>query len=152
MSTDEVLPGRLEEIVSDFEICEGREKLELLLDYALNFPPFPERLQRPDRVDDVPECMTPVQMAAEVEEGRLNFYFDIPQESPTVRGYAALIMQGINGLASEDILRIPPDFYLRMGLQEVLTPQRMNGMAAILAHVKRRALQEMEAVDQSNSG
>ena len=152
MSDVEVLPGRLEEIVSDFELCEGREKLELLLDYALSFPPFPERLQRPDSVDDVPECMTPVQMAAEAEDGHIDFYFDVPSESPTVRGYAALIMQGVNGLSAEDILKIPSDFYLRMGLQEVLTAQRMNGMAAILAHVKRRALQEMQAADQSESG
>ena len=137
------LPARLDEIVADFELCEGREKLELLLDYARSFPAFPAHLQLPDEMEEVPECMTPVQMASEVRNGGIYFYFTVPEESPTVRGYAALMMEGLNGSAPEQVLAIPVDFYLRMGLQHVLTPQRLNGMAAILAHVKRRAAAEL---------
>ena len=144
MTDSNSLPARLEEIVNDFEVCEGREKLEMLLDYARNFPAFPTHQQRPDEMEEVPECMTPVQMAAEVKDGGLYYYFVVPEESPTVRGYAALMMEGLNGSAPEQVLAIPADFYLRMGLQHVLTAQRLNGMAAILAHVKRRAATELK--------
>jgi cysteine desulfuration protein SufE len=144
MSSNSRLPGRLEEIVADFELCEGREKVELLLDYARRFPPFPERLQKPGQLEDVPECMTPVQMSSEINDGRLTFYFDVPEEAPTVRGYAALMMEGLNGSTPEEVLSIPADFYLRMGLGQVLSAQRLNGMAAILAHVRRRAAAELE--------
>lgn len=144
MTGKDGLPARLEEIVSDFEISEGREKLELLLDYARNFPAFPAHLQQPGQMEEVPECMTPVQMTAEVKDGRMFFHFIVPEESPTVRGYAALMMEGVNGSTPEQVLAIPADFFLRMGLQNVLTAQRLNGMAAILAHVKRRAAGEMK--------
>ena len=144
MTNSHSLPARLEEIVNDFEVCEGREKLEMLLDYARSFPAFPAHMQRPDEMEEVPECMTPVQMAAEVKDGALYYYFLVPEESPTVRGYAALMMEGLNGSAPEQVLAIPADFYLRMGLQHVLTAQRLNGMAAILAHVKRRAAAEIK--------
>lgn len=144
MSLSGKLPERLEEIVSDFELCEGREKLELLLDFARRFQPFPNHLQKPDVMEEVPECMTPVQMASEVKDGRLYFHFIVPEESPTVRGYASLMMEGLNGSMPEDVLSLPADFYIRMGLQHVLTPQRLNGMAAILAHVKRRAAAELQ--------
>ena len=144
MSDVNALPARLEEIVADFEMLEGREKLELLLDYASRFPPFPEYLQKPGDIEEVPECMTPVQMAAEVKDGRLYYHFVVPDESPTVRGYASLMMEGLNGCTPEQVLALPSDFYLRMGLQHVLTAQRLNGMAAILAHVKRRAAMELE--------
>jgi len=137
------LPARLEEIVTDFEMCEGSEKLELLLDYARSFPPFPEHLQKPETMEDVPECMTPVQMAAEVKDGRLYFHFIVPPESPTVRGFAAVMMEGVNGSTPEEVLALSGDFYLRMGLQGVLSGQRLNGMSAILAHVKRRAAMEL---------
>lgn len=140
------LPARLEEIVSDFELSEGREKLELLLDYARHFPAFPANLQAPGQMEEVPECMTPVQMTAEASDGKLYFHFIVPEESPTVRGYAALMMEGVNGSTPEQVLAIPADFFLRMGLQNVLTPQRLNGMAAILAHIKRRAAREIKAV------
>jgi len=144
MSLSGKLPDRLEEIVSDFELCEGREKLELLLDFARSFPPFPDHLQKPDDKEEVPECMTPVQMASEVKDGRMYFHFIVPEESPTVRGYAALMMEGLNGSVPEDVLSLPADFYIRMGLQHVLTAQRLNGMTAILAHVKRRAAAELQ--------
>jgi len=137
------LPARLEEIIADFEQCEGREKLELLLEYARSFPVFPVHLQRPDQMEAVPECMTPVQMSSEIKDGGIYYYFVVPEESPTVRGYAALMMEGVNGSMPEQVLAIPVDFYLRTGLQHVLTPQRLNGMSAILAHVKRRAAAEL---------
>lgn len=143
MSGPGKLPARLEEIVTDFEVCEGSEKLELLLDYARSFPPFPEHLQKPEQMEDVPECMTPVQMAAEVKDGRLYFHFIVPPESPTVRGFAAVMMDGVNGSTPDEVLALPGDFYLRMGLQRVLSGQRLNGMSAILAHVKRRAAMEL---------
>ena len=144
MTDSNSLPARLEEIVNDFEVCEGREKLEMLLYYARSFPAFPAHLQRPDEMEEVPECMTPVQMAAEVKDGALYYYFLVPEESPTVRGYAALMMEGLNSSAPEQVLAIPADFYLRMGLQHVLTAQCLTGMAAILAHVKRRAATELK--------
>lgn len=144
MSEVSGLPERLEEIVSDFAMCEGSEKVELLLDYARTFPAFPEHLQKPEEMEEVPECMTPVQMTSEIKNNGIYYYFIVPEESPTVRGYASLMMQGLNGCTPEQVLGLPNDFYIRMGLQDVLSAQRLNGMAAILAHVKRRAAEQLK--------
>lgn len=134
------LPPRLGEIVEDFALCEGREKLELLLEYAESLPPLPEHLVgRLADMESVPECMTPVSVAAEQSGSGLVFHFAVPAESPTVRGFASIMAQGLQDSAAENVLAIPADFYLAMGLQDVLTAQRMNGMSAILAHVKRQA-------------
>jgi len=38
------LPERLAEIVEDFGLCEGREKLELLLQYSDSLPALPEHI------------------------------------------------------------------------------------------------------------
>lgn len=139
------MPGRLKEIIEDFQLCEGREKLELLLQFAGQMPALPERLQRDrSQMEFVPECMTPVYVQAETQDGRMTFYFDVPDESPTVRGYAALMGDGLRGATPEQVLGVPGDFYLQMGLEKVLTHQRLNGIAAILAHMKRLALQALE--------
>lgn len=118
----------------------GPEKLEYLLSFSEELPPLPEWLQeRRDNMEPVPECMTPVFIYAERDDGRLNFYFDVPPESPTVRGYAAILQEGVRDVTPEQVLRIPDDFYYRMGLNQVLSSQRINGMMAILAHMKRLA-------------
>ena len=136
------MPARLKEIIDDFQLSEGREKLELLLQYAEQMPPLPDWLQHDrSQMEFVPECMTPVYVHAELDAGQLTFYFDVPDESPTVRGYAALMGEGLNGATPEQVLSVPGDFYQQMGLDKVLSHQRLNGITAILAHMKRLAIE-----------
>lgn len=138
------IPARLQEIIEDFQWCEGREKLELLLQFAESMPPMPEQFaDQTNDMQQVHECMTPVYMRAENQDGKLYYYFAVPESAPTVRGFASVMMAGLNGSTPEDVLQVPGDFYLRMGLEGVLTHQRLNGIAAILAHMKSLAVNEL---------
>jgi cysteine desulfuration protein SufE len=141
--TDKV-PPRLEEIVEEFGEVEGQEKLELLLEYSENMPPLPDWLNKETNMEQVHECMTPVFVHAEQENGGMVFYFDVPPESPTVRGYAAILGEGLRGVPPEQIVTIPTDFYLRMGLHKVLSQQRLRGITALLAYLKRLAREKLQ--------
>lgn len=135
------LPKKLNEIVEEFALCEGQEKLEHLLYYAQQLEPLPEWLAGArEEMEQVHECMTPVFIHAHWEDGRLTYYFDVPAESPTVRGFAAFLSEGINGSTPAQVADIPDAFYLRTGLNQVLSPQRLNGLSGILANMKRLAL------------
>lgn len=141
--TQAALPPRLQEIVEEFKWAEGSEKLELLLEFAKQMPPLPERFHAAhDGMEQVHECMTPVFVTAELDNGGLHYFFDIPPESPTIRGYAGLLSAGVEGATPEQVVRIPSDFYEDMGLQDVLTPRRLNGVHAMLAYLKRLAQRE----------
>ena len=134
------IPDRLQEIVDDFSFCVGQEKLEYLLEFAEKLPPLPEWLHdQRETMDQVHECMTPVFVFVEREDesGNLHFHFDIPPEAPTVSGFAAILQQGLDNTTPEIVLGIPDMFYRDMGLQTVLSGQRLNGMTAMLAHMKR---------------
>lgn len=134
------LPPRLQEIVEDFTYCEGQEKLEYLLELSDSLRPLPKWLhEKREGMDEVHECMTPVFVIAEQENNQFHFHFDIPPEAPTVRGFAAALQQGLDGATTEQIQAIPNEFYLETGLQEVLSGQRLNGISAILAHMKALA-------------
>ncbi len=142
--SQDALLARLQRIVEDFQYAEGSEKLELLLEYSRRMPPLPEWLQgHREQMEQVHECMTPVFVHAELRDGGMQFHFDIPPESPTVRGYAALLAEGLNGATPEEILRVPNDFHAAMELEGVLSPRRVNGIYAILAHMKRLATREL---------
>jgi cysteine desulfuration protein SufE len=138
------IPPKLAEIIEDFQWSEGREKLELLIQYAEQFPSFPDHLKNIlGKMESVPECMTPVQMISEIQDEKMMFYFEVPEESPTVRGFASMISAGLNGSTPKEVLNVPNDFYRLMGLDQVLTNQRLNGISAILAHMKRMAVQQL---------
>ena len=135
------IPPALQEIIDEFRWAEGQEKVELLIQYAENLPPLPEALAgERAKMDMVQECMTPVFVQAEMKDGKMAFHFDVPTESPTVRGFAAFMKQGLDGSTPEEILHVPGDFFQEMGLQQVLSFQRLNGLGAMLAHMKRLAV------------
>ncbi|GAB4280688.1 MAG: SufE family protein [Candidatus Promineifilaceae bacterium] len=137
------LPPKLQEIIEDFSYCEGQEKLEYLLELAESLPPLPTHFaDKRDEMDEVHECMTPVFIYPEWQDGKIFFHFDIPPEGPTVRGYAALLQKGLGWAEPKTVLAIPDLFYLEMGLQEVLSGQRLNGISAMLAHMKNLARQK----------
>jgi cysteine desulfuration protein SufE len=144
MSEENTLPAALAEIVDNFLWCEGQEKIELLLQYSESMPPLPPELAADHaQMEQVHECMTPVFVHADLVDGGMKFYFDVPKESPTVRGFAAILGAGLDGVSPQQILQIPADFYVQMGLQNVLTHQRLNGIGAILAYIKRLAAQKL---------
>ncbi len=136
------LPPKLQEIVDDFASMTREEKVESLIAYSESLPPLPERLKAErDKMDPVPECMTPVQLIAEKQAGNgIIFHFDIPPQSPTVRGLAAILANGLNGSQAEEILSVPTDFFAPMKLEEAITQQRINGFIGVLAHMKQAAL------------
>ena len=118
------------------------EKLETLIGYAESFPPLPERFKDArSKMEPVPECMTPVFLIAEKEpDNGIEFHFDIPPQSPTVRGLASILINGMNGLTLEEILSVPADFYLPMKLEEAVSQQRLNGFVNVWAHMKHAAV------------
>ena len=80
---DNLIPPKLMEIISDFELSEGREKIELLLQYSEQMPGLPARIQEQhDSMDFVQECMTPVYVIAERDASGMHFFFDVPGRIP----------------------------------------------------------------------
>jgi cysteine desulfuration protein SufE len=140
------LPKKLQEIVDDIASMSREEKLETLIAYAESLPPLPASLKgERDKMEAVPECMTPVFLSAEKQANDgIIFHFDIPPQSPTVRGLANILREGLNGCKPEEILSIPADFYLPMNLQEAVSQQRINGFTGVLAHMKHVVVPYLE--------
>jgi cysteine desulfuration protein SufE len=140
------LPPKLQEIVDDFASMSREEKIESLIAYSESLPPLPDRLKdEREKMDPVPECMTPVFLFGEKgPDGGVTFHFDIPPQSPTVRGLAGILATGLNGCKPEEILTVPADFFTPMNLQEAITQQRINGFIGVLAHMKQAAVKTLE--------
>lgn len=131
------LPSRLAQIVETFSSAPKEFRVEALLDFAKRLPPLPDELAS-HQLEQVQECQTPFFLASKIEDGKVRLFFDAPPESPTVRGYAGILAAGLDGETPEAILEVDNDFYLNMGLDEVVTPLRLRGMGAIIFRLKQQ--------------
>jgi cysteine desulfuration protein SufE len=144
------VPAALERIVELFAGAPKELRLEALLDYSKRLPALPPRLaENREAMEQVPECQTPFFLASDVgEDGRVALWFDVPLEAPTTRGFAGILSAGLNGATAREVLELPNDFYLRMGLAEAISSQRLRGIGAILARLKRQVADRLAAREQ----
>lgn len=132
-------PASLEDIREEFLAVEPRERLMLLLEYADDLPPLPERLgDSPDLLERVPECQAPVFVKAEVDDGVVHVHATAPPEAPTTRGFASVLAHGLDGLSRDEALAVPDDFPDTLGLTAAVSPLRLRGMTGMLARIKRQ--------------
>jgi cysteine desulfuration protein SufE len=144
VTTAGTLNPRLQDIVDDFDALSGQEKLQLLLEFSAELPPLPERFaEHRDLLEAVPECQSPLFLAVEVDDdGIVHLFFDAPPEAPTTRGFASILYSGLDGLSAAEILATPPEFTTSLGLQDLVSPLRLRGMAAMLARIKRQVQEQ----------
>jgi cysteine desulfuration protein SufE len=142
--TAATLNPRLQEIADDFNALPGTERLQLLLDFSDELPSLPTRYaEHPDLLEPVPECQSPLFLAVEVEpDAIVHLFFDAPREAPTTRGFAGILHAGLDGLSADEVLATPGEFTSQLGLQELVSPLRLRGMAAMLARIKRQIHQQ----------
>lgn len=144
------MPERLQEIVLQFAAAPREIRVQALLGYSRKVPPLPADLaQDRGRLEQVHECQTPFFLATDVDgDGAVHLHFDCPPEAPTVRGFAGILREGLEGEHYSDVLDVPPDFYSGMGLQEVVSALRLRGMGAILARLKRQLRETTEGTQE----
>lgn len=133
------IPSKLAEIVGLFASVPRDVKLQALLDYSRRLAPLPPELASSDRFERVEECQSPLFLHAELHDGgAVSLYFDAPQEAPTTRGFAGILAEGLADATAEEILALPNDFYMELGLESVVSPLRMRGMGAMVFRIKRQ--------------
>ena len=143
--TTHALPAALAEIVDDFQALTEPERLQLLLEFSRELPELPDRLKNhPELLEQVVECQSPLFLTIEMEKDEagpadtVRLFFKAPPEAPTTRGFAGVLLEGLDGLTAEEILAVPDDMPELLGLTRAITPLRMRGMTAMLGRIKRK--------------
>lgn len=137
------LPDALSEIRDEFLAVGEKDRLTLLLEFANELPDLPARYaDHPDLLERVEECQAPVYLFVEVDEDSVaHLFLTAPREAPTTRGFASILVQGLEGLSAADVLAVPDDFPQTIGLAKAISPLRLRGMTGMLARIKRQIRQ-----------
>lgn len=136
--SESALPPSLAAIREDFLALSVQDRLQLLLEFSDTLPVVPEELVDPDAWERVEECQSPVFITVDTTPAEVIVYASAPEESPTTRGFASILVQGLHGMNPQQVLAVPPDFPLQLGLQTAVSMLRLRGMSGMLWRIKRQ--------------
>ncbi|MFN0054107.1 MAG: SufE family protein [Planctomycetales bacterium] len=130
---------KLDQLLAEFDENDPEIALETLMEFSETLPPT-ARVQggvSPDPGCRIQECQTPVYLWVEVRDGGVHLEASVTEKSPTVRGFVALLVEGLAGATPAEVLQLPDDFLPRLGLSETLGMTRRRGFLGIVSRIKR---------------
>ena len=130
----------IDSIMSDFEFLDDWEdRYRYVIDLGKELPPYPDDAR--DAVHKVQGCVSQVWLKTLPQGGNdpvMEFLGD--SDAHIVRGLVAIVLALYSGRKASEILTIEPEAILKkLGLDEHLTPQRSNGLRAMVARIRREA-------------
>jgi cysteine desulfuration protein SufE len=138
------LPTKLAEISDDFLALGDNDRIQMLLEFALDLPELPERYHdHPELFERVEECQSPVYIFVEIDaEDKVHVDATAPEQAQTTRGFASILAEGLSGLTSIQVLEVSDDFPNMLGLAKIISPLRLRGMAGMLRRIKRQVTEK----------
>jgi len=124
-------------LVAEFQaIPEWEERYKRIIARGRTLAAMPEALKTED--NKVRGCASQVWLHAELDGGQLHYRAD--SDALITKGLVALIVQVYDGETPGDVLRTPPSFIEELGLNANLSPNRANGLTAMVRQIKAYAL------------
>ena len=68
----------------------------------------------------------------------VHVFITAPREAPTTRGFASILAEGLKDLTVDEVLSVPADYPLTIGLTEAVSPLRIRGMSGLLGRTQRQ--------------
>ena len=127
----------IDDLVDEFDFLgDWEERYRYLIELGQNLDPLPEA----ERTDEtkVKGCVSQVWVVLDDHDGKIILRGD--SDAHIVKGLVALMARLYSNRTPAEALTIDPkDVLSRIGLSEHLSPQRSNGLASMIATVRREA-------------
>jgi cysteine desulfuration protein SufE len=114
---------------------DGEERLAYLLSRGRTFPSLAAQFRTDERL--LPGCVSQLWLVPEYRDGRCYFHMDA--DALITKGIAAVVCTFYSGETAADIIAMEPDFLREVGITQVLSPNRANGLASLRQRIKAYA-------------
>ncbi|MBZ9600389.1 MULTISPECIES: SufE family protein [Phyllobacterium] len=130
----------IDDIFADFDFLDDWEdRYRYVIDLGRDLKPYPEEAR--DAAHKVRGCVSQVWLKSTLNSDTdpvIEFVGD--SDAHIVRGLVAIMMVLYSGKRASEIMAINPEAILKkLGLDEHLTPQRSNGLRAMIGRIRGEA-------------
>lgn len=126
-----------DDIIEEFAFFETKnQKYDYLIDLGKTYTPL--RDGHKTEANLIKGCQSKVWIVENSVDGKLNFTGD--SDSIIVKGLVSLILRVFSNHNPEEILATPIYFHDKIGLKNMLSMTRSNGLNAMIKQIKLKAL------------
>lgn len=124
------------EIIEDFELFDDpMDKYEHIIDQGNDLPPLAEE----HKIDQnlVKGCQSKVWLVSSFTDGKMHYQAD--SNTVITKGVVALLIKVLSGNSPTYIINHSLAFLEKIGLNEMLSSQRANGLQSMISLMKQQA-------------
>ena len=122
------LPEKQQAFIRRYSVIpDSQERLGALIARKPVLPPLPDSARIETNL--VRGCVSRVWLACSFENGLCHFRMDA--DSPMVKGLVSVLCELYDSEPPEMIATVEPEIFDRLGIEKILTPTRLNGLANV---------------------
>ena len=127
----------IEELIDNFSFLDGwEEKYQYVIDLGHKLEPLDEKFKTDEW--KVKGCQSQVWLVPQIQNGVFHFKGD--SDAILVKGIISIVLLIYNDKTAAEIKNIDvTKIFVKLGLEENLTPSRRNGMLSMVEKIKQYA-------------
>ena len=120
---------------SNLKMLEGMDRFQYIIEQARMAKPMKEKYKI--REFQIHGCASKLWVVPELRQDRL--FLTVDSDAFITKGTAAIIADIFDGQSCREICLITKEDVAKLGIIEILTPQRQNGLSNMITTIQRYA-------------
>tara|TARA_Y100000748_G_scaffold272165_1_gene245927 strand:- start:539 stop:940 length:402 start_codon:yes stop_codon:yes gene_type:complete len=127
---------KIKEMGDNLRMLEGHDRLQYLVDKAKEVEPLPDAAKiEQNRIHG---CASKLWIigGADAEQ---NMRYQVDGDAHITKGTAKVVTDIVNGTPRSEVAKLTVDSFIPLGIKELLTMQRQNGLGELITRIIRIA-------------
>ena len=127
---------RIEEMGNNLRMLEGHDRLQYLVDKARDVEPLPEIVKTEE--NRIHGCASKLWIIGGAkDDGTMRYQVD--GDAWITKGTAKVVTDIVNGAQRSEVANLTVENFTKLGIKELLTIQRQNGLGELINRIIRIA-------------
>lgn len=126
--------SKFKEYAEIFEMLDSQDRLEYLLELSTKSTSLPQQLRSDDRL--VRGCMSQIWIDVGLQNNLVKVYYD--SDALITKGITSVVADCYSDISIEQAKQINKNDFEQLGIQEILSPQRRNGLGNLINTIQAK--------------
>jgi cysteine desulfuration protein SufE len=126
--------SKITEYAEEFSFLDDEDRLMHLIDLAKRPTNLPKELRSDNKL--VNGCMSQIWIDVGLQDQVVNVYYD--SDAMITKGITSVVAHCFSGINLEDAKLITKQDFEELGIKELLSAQRRNGLGSLIDTISRR--------------